>query len=96
MVITRGSQGAVGFSQWGVHRSVHAGRHEVADTIGAGDSFTAGLLAALLAADVAARPRTTSPSRRDQIARAIDFATRCAAITVSRAGAQPPWTHELQ
>ena len=66
----------------------------VVDTVGAGDTFNAGVLAALhqagalTKAGVAALPDATLDA-------ALSLGTRAAAITVSRAGANPPWTHEL-
>ncbi|WP_138414406.1 carbohydrate kinase family protein [Sinomonas gamaensis] len=58
----------------------------VVDTVGAGDSYMSALLHALLAAD---RPRL-EPSGSDELAAAGAYAARAAAITVSRAGAEPP------
>ncbi len=70
----------------------------VVDTVGAGDSFMAGLLSGLLdagllgGADARERLRfATWPS----ISAAVDRALACAAITVSRAGANPPTREEL-
>ena len=66
----------------------------VADTVGAGDTFNAGVLASLHAAgvlnktDLDALPDATLQA-------ALNLGNRAAAITVSRAGANPPWTHEL-
>jgi fructokinase len=66
----------------------------VADTVGAGDTFNAGVLAALDAAGaltkaaLAALPDATLDA-------ALTLGTRAAAVTVSRAGANPPWSHEL-
>lgn len=94
VVITRGRRGAIGFSQWGTHHSATTQR-AVVDTIGAGDSFTAGLLSALMTEGATPDHGRLSRLDHDQIARSIDFAARCAAVTVSRAGAQPPWKHEL-
>ena len=96
VVVTLGGEGAVAVTAAGEQR-VTAPRVEVVDTVGAGDSFMGALLdglwdAGLLGAD-----------RRDAL-RAIDAATlaglleRCvavAAITVSRAGANPPRRAEL-
>lgn len=61
---------------------VHAA---VVDTVGAGDSYMSALLRALLEAD---RPQLEPLD--DELAAAGAFAARAAAITVSRAGAEPP------
>lgn len=66
----------------------------VADTVGAGDTFNAGVLASLQAAgvlnksDLAALPDATLQA-------ALNLGNRAAAITVSRAGANPPWARDL-
>ncbi|AKU17706.1 carbohydrate kinase family protein [Luteipulveratus mongoliensis] len=71
---------------------------EVADTVGAGDSFMSGLISGLLDAgllggpDARARLRT---AHADDVRPALDRAARASAITVSRAGAQPPTRAEL-
>jgi fructokinase len=66
----------------------------VVDTVGAGDTFNAGILAALAAAGLLDRAalRALGPQ---QIDAALALATRAAAITASRAGANPPWLHDL-
>ncbi|GAA1972318.1 carbohydrate kinase [Microbacterium pumilum] len=94
VVVTRGRHGATGFSQWGVHDSTPI-ETEVVDTIGAGDSFTAGLLSGLMTAGAAAHLGRLARLAVEQIEEALSFATRCAAVTVSRAGSQPPWKNEL-
>ena len=70
---------------------------EAVDTVGAGDTFSAGILDALAIKDLlgaAKRPALTAlPS--DEVAAVLQHAARLAAITVSRAGANPPWSHEL-
>lgn len=70
----------------------------VVDTVGAGDSFMAGFISGLLDAQLLggldARERLRSADL-DQIAVAVDRALDCAAITVSRAGANPPTRQEL-
>lgn len=91
--ITEGAAGAraVTVTQ---DRFVAAQTVTVVDTVGAGDTFNAGVLAALhqagalTKAGVAALPDATLDA-------ALSLGTRAAAITVSRAGANPPWTHEL-
>jgi fructokinase len=82
VVVTRGGDGADALSAAGpVH--VAAPKTKVADTIGAGDSFMAGLLAAILR------------NGFDDVAGAVAYAARCAAITVSRPGADPPTRDEV-
>ena len=67
---------------------------EVADTVGAGDTFNAGVLAALheTGALSKAAVATLPPETLDT---ALSLGTRAAAITVSRPGANPPWADEL-
>jgi fructokinase len=65
---------------------------DVADTVGAGDAFTAGLLAALLDAGllgVEAREVVAELAGRP-LTEVVEFACAVAAITSSRAGADPP------
>ena len=90
---TGGSAGAR--AHWsGAPLAAQAVRVEVADTIGAGDTFNAGVLAALDRAGVLTREgiQRLTP---EAIAAALALGTRAAAITVSRPGANPPWAHEL-
>lgn len=99
-VVTRGVAGAlVSLSVVGELTSVDAPTVEVVDTVGAGDSFMAGLLSGLLDAGllggVEARERLRSASLGDVLP-AVERALVCAAITVSRAGANPPRRAELQ
>ncbi len=69
-------------------------RAQVADTIGAGDTVQAALLAwlhdngALSASAIRALDRAQWES-------ALRFAAAAAAVTVSRPGAEPPWANEL-
>ena len=94
VVVTRGSEGSEAFSAAG-HIAVPAVPAVVADTVGAGDTFTAGLLAALRRDGLLGKAaiRALTP---DQLAGALSFAARAASVTVSRAGADPPWAEEIQ
>jgi len=99
MVVTRGDKGAViGLSISGELTSVAAPVVEVVDTVGAGDSFMAGLLSGLLDAGllggIQARKQLGAASLAD-VRPAVDRALACAAVTVSRAGANPPHLAEL-
>jgi fructokinase len=99
VVVTRAEKGAViGLTITGEVTSVDAPIVEVMDTVGAGDSFMAGLLSGLLEASllggIQARKRLRSASLAD-VRPAVDRALACAAITVSRAGAAPPYLADL-
>lgn len=64
---------------------------DVADTVGAGDSFSGGFLAHWVhqgwtRADL---------SSLDKVVEAAEFGIRVAGITCQRAGAEPPFSHEL-
>ncbi|SIS49666.1 carbohydrate kinase family protein [Phaeovulum vinaykumarii] len=93
VLVTEGAQGAQGFTARG-HVVMPARPARLHDTVGAGDTFNAGVLAALWRAGALRRP-----ALRDLpapvLTAALDLGTRAAAITVSRAGANPPWAHEL-
>lgn len=93
VLITRGAEGATAWTARG-HRNMPAHPVEVVDTVGAGDTFNAGILASLATAGALNRKalRRLAPSEIDT---ALALATRAAAITASRAGANPPWTHEM-
>lgn len=66
----------------------------VADTVGAGDTFNAGLLASLQAAGVLSKPGLAGLDGATLQA-ALRLGVQAAAVTVSRAGANPPWRHEI-
>jgi fructokinase len=96
VVVTRGGDGAL----WvGADHVVEVDSHtvEVADTIGAGDTFGAALLDALWEAGHlgAERRKALAELDREQVEGVLSHATRAAAVTVSRPGADPPYRHEL-
>jgi fructokinase len=90
VAMTRGSAGS--HLRSGPTRvDVPAGSVTMADTIGAGDSWMAGLLAGIVSEGW--------PTRAEYAADELDWLGRLAgataAITCSRPGADPPWRHEL-
>ena len=67
---------------------------KVVDTVGAGDTFNAGILASLH--EQGALTKAGSPAcRRRRSMHALTLGAKAAAVTVSRAGANPPWRHEI-
>jgi fructokinase len=66
----------------------------VADTVGAGDTFNAGVLSAFHSAGVLTKS-ALSALPDAVLDAALSLGTRAAAVTVSRPGANPPWSHEL-
>src|SRR5438552_2954471 len=67
---------------------------EVFDTVGAGDAFMSGLLAALDRAGRLVRPGLPGLPH-DEFTAALGYAQRIAALTCGRLGADPPWLAEL-
>ncbi len=92
-VVTRGAGGAVVVSPSGAIE-VDATPVEVADTVGAGDSFTGAILAWLHHRSVSGRTDLLALSS-DDWRDALMFASTAAGITCSRVGADPPWAREL-
>ncbi len=91
--ITEGAKGAHGVTA-DKHVFVEATRVEVVDTVGAGDTFNAGVLASLDQAGLLTKSAVASLSE-DAIRDALSLGTRAAAVTVSRAGANPPRRSDL-
>jgi len=91
--ITEGAAGARAVTAT-QDRFVAATKVAVVDTVGAGDTFNAGVLAALHQAGALSKARVAALSDVELDA-ALSLGTRAAAVTVSRAGANPPWASEL-
>ncbi|MER8627413.1 carbohydrate kinase [Mesorhizobium sp. M1143] len=93
IVVTHGSEGAVGYSR--EHKvTVTPEKVEVVDTVGAGDTFNAGILASLHEQGLLTKAGIGGLSE-DAIRQALALGAKAAAVTVSRAGANPPWRHEI-
>lgn len=93
VVVTLGSAGAAAFSRICAAR-VEAPKITVVDTVGAGDAFMAGLLAGLNHSGFTSRPKLASLDL-EQISGLLSFATKVAALTCTRSGADPPWQEEV-
>jgi fructokinase len=91
--ITEGAAGARAVTAT-QNRFIAAQKVTVADTVGAGDTFNAGALCALHEAGALSKARLSALTDAE-LDSALTLGTRAAAITVSRAGANPPWRSEL-
>jgi fructokinase len=94
IVITRGTKGALAWHRRLEAIEVGAPEVGVVDTIGAGDSFQAALLFALQQLGRIERAKLQTIDA-DDLRRALSFACKCAALTCTRAGANPPHHSEV-
>lgn len=93
VVVTRGARGALAFRA-DERFDVPAPDTQVADTVGAGDTFQAALLTAL-AEHGALHARRIAALDAGLLQQALHFAARAAALTCSRRGADLPRRGEL-
>ena len=94
MVVTDGGEAAHGWTAAGLHATARAaaGRRSI-DTVGAGDTFQAALLARLLRGG---DPQGAVAALDEAgLAATLGYAARAAAITCSRRGADLPRAAEL-
>ena len=94
VIVTRGSEGASAWTADGAEVSIVANKVTVVDTVGAGDTFNAGVLDRLASFGLLTKAgvRSIGP---EALRTALAFGARVSGITVSRAGANPPWSNEL-
>ena len=88
VVVTRGSQGIIGFTTDGAVE-VDGAKITVADTVGAGDTVGAIIVEAMIEKGILALTG-------DVLKAVLHRAAVAAGITCSRKGAQPPYRHELK
>jgi fructokinase len=93
VVITKGADGADGYTK-NLKVSVPSERVTVVDTIGAGDTFDAGVLASLKRDNLLTKAQVADLDEKS-VRNALSLAAKAAAVTVSRAGANPPWAKEI-
>lgn len=96
VVVTTGGEGAVAVTAE-YRLQVAAPRVEVADTVGAGDSFMGALLHGLWSAELLGAAHRAQLASIDEatLTAVLEQCVKVAAITVSRAGANPPRLREL-
>ncbi|MGL4438600.1 MAG: PfkB family carbohydrate kinase [Bosea sp. (in: a-proteobacteria)] len=91
-IVTRGERGALAVTADGFAEAP-AEPVAVIDTVGAGDTFTAGFLAAMASDGALGMPGFRAD--QEQLSRWLSFANRAAAITCARPGCDPPTLAEL-
>ena len=94
VLITRGARGASVFSP-GRQFDMDAPAVTVSDTVGAGDCFHAGFLAALDRQGALSRPAVTMLSD-NALRSALAWAITTASLNVTRRGTNPPHRHEIE
>jgi fructokinase len=94
VVVTRGGQGVLAATRAAGMHALPAQKVEVVDTVGAGDTFQAGLLSYLARHKLLTRAALSALDAPALLA-ALRFAGRAAAITCSRRGADMPTLEEV-
>lgn len=95
-ILTRGEEGAVGFAAGGATAVTSPPSISVADTVGAGDTFLAAALAYLHQAGKLNQKEQLRDLSAAELENCLNYASRAAAINCSRAGANPPYKHEME
>jgi len=90
LVLTRGAHGSKAFSNGQEIASIESESIEVKDTVGAGDTFMAWLVA-----QIATEFNCLIPAESNHITSLLEKASRAAAITCSREGCKPPYANEV-
>jgi fructokinase len=98
VVVTKGKSGAIGVTASGLWVEVPSPAAVVVDTVGAGDSFMAGIIWALGQAGLLGGAKRDALRGIGEAAlrEVLETAARIAAFTVSRAGANPPRLAQLR
>lgn len=93
VVLTKGAEGATAYTA-NFKVSVPSNKVEVVDTVGAGDTFDAGILASLKRQDLLTKEKVATLTE-EAVREALTVGAKAAAVTVSRAGANPPTAAEI-
>lgn len=98
VIVTRGKKGGVAVTRSGIRVSQEPKKVTVVDTVGAGDSFMGGIIDSMWELGLAgaeARP-TLQNIDESMVVQILRHASDVSDVTVSRAGANPPWAEELK
>jgi fructokinase len=94
VIVTRGERGATAMRSDGGLLTVAGVPVDVVDTVGAGDAFMSGLLAALHDRGLLSRD-ALGVADAQQLQEVLAYAADVAAVTCTRKGADPPYRQEL-
>ena len=94
VIVTRGSRSCLAFGAAGLLTEQEVEQSQVVDTVGAGDTFNSGLLASFAEQGCLSKAGVAD-LEVSQVSKALAYGAKVAAVTVSRAGANPPWENEL-
>jgi fructokinase len=95
-IITLGEDGSFGYTASGSTAYVPTPQVEIADTVGAGDTYLAAALSFLDRRGYLEQRENLRALTAMDLANCLTFAGRAAAINCSRKGANPPYRHELE
>ena len=95
VIRTKGEEGADGYTKSGTSAYARTPEIEIADTVGAGDTFLAATLAYLQHQELLAKKRLGNLTE-EQLKACLSYANQAAAINCTRVGASPPYKHELE
>lgn len=98
VIVTRGKKGGVAISASGVRYEATPEKVKVVDTVGAGDSFMGGIIDAMWGLGLFGAKGRSRLAHIDMasVQTVLDRASRISDVTVSRAGANPPWKNEVE
>lgn len=94
VLLTKGAEGSEAHTAQGVTARAQASKVTVVDSVGAGDTFNAGILKSMSDQGILTKDGVRNASEA-QLSTALTYGGRAAAVTVSRSGANPPWAAEL-
>jgi fructokinase len=96
VIITRGTDGSTGYLPNGTSVYVPTQKVKVSDTVGAGDTYFSAVLTFLYDHDLLQNRERLSGMSKETLEACLAFATKAAAINCMRAGANPPYRHEME
>ena len=95
-ILTLGAEGSIGYTAAGKTAVAAAPQITVADTVGAGDSFLAAVLAFLYDAGKLDQKEQLRDLSTTELTNCLAYAGRAAGINCSRQGADPPTKYEME